>query len=169
MIVRNLLVLLPGLAALTGLGLAALLDAARSPWIKRAVAAAAVAIVAFNSSFALYAGWTVRYPATITQREALTRWLAAHPRTRFFLSPAARALLEGASAPNVSADLDAADRAVFVTTEIAHWEDFAANRPWRYRLVYRQMMDVNWDYYPTWVGTPAILDVSTKDHEAVRQ
>jgi 4-amino-4-deoxy-L-arabinose transferase-like glycosyltransferase len=166
MIVRNALVLLPWLATLAALGLLAAWDAARAPALRRSLVAVAIAIVAYDVGFAMWADASVRSPNPTSQQEALVRDLAAHPGTHFYLAPACRAMVGGA-ATNTVTDIARADRFVFLTSEVKDWHDFAANRPGRYHVIWRRWMDVNWDYYPSWIGSPAILDVATSDHEAM--
>ncbi len=166
MLVRNLLILLFPMAVLAGIGIAELWRraAGRRP-ARLGVAALAAIFTLYNVGVAARSAWSVVSPNPVTQKQALERRLATAPATRFHLSPESRALLEREPAfrpANVVGTMDSADRFVFLSSEVQDWTQFAANRRGRYRSLWKRMDEVNWDYYPDWVGAPRMLEVSAR-------
>jgi hypothetical protein len=164
MIVRNYLILLPIIGVLSSLGLAGLLRvSARRPALVLVVVGFALAMIVFNFAVATHSAWTIVHPSRVSRREAIEQRLSTAPKTRFCLSPATRALLEESPAfraANVVSSLDSAERFIFASDEVADHNQFLGNQRGRYRTVWARMDDVNWDYYPTWVGSPRLLEVA---------
>ncbi len=171
MIVRNYLLLLPFVAVCAALGLASLARAARGrPALGHLIRLAALALVAFNLVVATRSALSIVSPGPDDRRPALERRLASAPGTRFLLSPSCRKLLQaggGRLPASVVATADSADRVIFASDEIRDWQLLAANVPGRYRTIWARMQEVNWDYYPTWDGSPRLLEVSAADRALI--
>ena len=60
---------------------------------------------------------------------------------------------------------EASDRLIFLSSEVINLKLYKANVPGRYRTVWSQMEEVNWDYYPSWLGNYRILEISPTDRE----
>lgn len=163
MIVRNDLFLGASLATLAALGARTLWRAAGERRLARAaIIGAAVLLVGFDLGFAVHSAVSLARPEPPSRPAALAARLASASGTRFALSPGAQALLDSMPAfhaTNVVGSMDSADRFVFVSSEVSDWQQFAANKPGRYRTIWKRAEDVDWDYYPTWT-VPRVLEVS---------
>lgn len=166
MIVRNYLILMPFFVVFAALGLSALARASRSrPVLRYSVIGGALALVAFNLCVATSSSLSIVSPNTASKTSALEQRLGSAPGTKFLLSPACQALFDGDPAhrpANVVASMASADRFIFDSNEVTDWQQFAANQRGRYRTIWTRMHEVNWDYYPSWAGSPRVLEVSAR-------
>lgn len=167
MLVRNDLLLLPTIATLTGLGLAALARAAagRAP-LRVAVTAAATGLVAVNAAGIAHSGWRIASPSHEMPKPRLEQRLRSTPGIRYALSPVVRRLLDQPPAfhpANVVGVPESADRYVFMSGELTGFQPFGANRRGRYRTLWSMKDEVNWDYYPDWEGGQRMLEISARD------
>lgn len=167
LIVRNYLLLLPFMAVLASLGLNTLsrYAATRRP-LRLLIPGMAAAAILYNLSAATISSLSIYATNARTPEEALADHMAGAPDTVFGLSPRGAALIETVQTsryPNVTDQLERADRVVFLSSEVTDWTLYAANVPGRYCTVWSSMDEVNWDYYPTWSAHWRILDVSTED------
>lgn len=165
MIVRNYLLVLPVLAVLAGVGVQVLVNCSRRLLRQVLPSMAVVGIVVGLWVFAC-ASRRIEHRICADPGGALIAWLRNQPDEKFCLSPQARRLIQDrllVAPVNVSNDPAHASHFVYLSTEVVERSLLPANTFGRYRTVWSAFDDVNWDYYPTWVGSLRILDVSTDD------
>jgi 4-amino-4-deoxy-L-arabinose transferase-like glycosyltransferase len=162
MVVRNLLVLTPFLALLSARGIAWLLER-RLP-----VAARAALALALGGAMLLDGAWLIRAADTVHHRRDSRRfalevadYLAAHPATRFFVSPRVAAALASVAAvrPNATTDASAgAEMALFYAYRDEGMDNNAwpANTPGLATRTFGPQ-EIDFDYYPSWLGNDRIL------------
>ncbi len=158
MVARNLLGLFPFMALLAGRGAVSLFQRARRWPLARAVfLGGIISGLLSNACWMAYAAWTIRNRESIQPGKLLSLYLDAHPRTRFQLSStAAQSLLTADARSRMNAQpisAAPADYLVFSTGEAGKRFDglWPANR-WNYLEKYFGPYEVNWNYYPTWLG-----------------
>ena len=168
MIVRNYLLLFPFLAVLTSLGLFALYNVAKTKHpLQIFVLGFSIFFLIYNLSIVTSSSLSIIYKSAPPPKTALEKHIASSPETKFYLSPACFDMLELGSISrytNLTDQIEVADSFVFLTTE-ADRRLLRANVPGRYRTVWSPIEEVNWDYYPTWIGNRRILEVSLTDRE----
>jgi hypothetical protein len=167
MIVRNYQLLLPFFAVLMGWGLLAATAATRArPRLQLLVGTAAALFVVYNLGVATTSSLGIRRPRESSPGSAIEARLSSSPGTRFFLSAASLNAV-GAEAPsrhaNVVAQAARADEIIFFSKEISDWRVFPANVPGRYRTLWSRSDEVNWDYYPSWLGYDRALEVPARE------
>jgi len=169
MFARNYLLLLPYLSVLTSLGLFALTRGARNKYpLWFLILGFSIFFLFYNLSIATRSSLSIFSRSAPPPRVALERHIAASPETIFYLSPASCDLFEVGSTErytNVTSRIETSDRLIFLSSEVANSTLYKANVPGRYRTVWSQTEEVNWDYYPSWAGNHRILEISPTDRE----
>ncbi len=159
MIVRNVLVLFPFLAIFAAAGIYALLRHFRKDRIVHSgVMLIVLLCLAINAQWLVHAARSINRPPNDFSEEAVD-YVQTHPELFFLASPRAYALLEQKQAAGANVVRDPAfpaDYAILFMKEVEDEKRWPANR---YGFIHRTFgpLDVNFDYYPTWVGKDRIL------------
>ena len=169
MIVRNYLLLLPYLSVFTSLGLFVLIRATRNKYpLWFLILGFSIFFLFYNLSMVTKSSLSIFSQSAPPPRVVLETHITASPKTIFYLSPASCDLFEAGSTErytNVTNRFEASDRLIFLSSEVINLKLYKANVPGRYRTVWSQMEEVNWDYYPSWLGNYRILEISPTDRE----
>ncbi|HVP10245.1 MAG TPA: phospholipid carrier-dependent glycosyltransferase [Phycisphaerae bacterium] len=168
MIVRNCMLLLPFLAVFAALGFGVIASAPRRRSFRVVLFCVFASFVLFNLSMVTRSSLSILYPDTGSGSRAIAEHVTSSSPTLIYLSPGCRKLLAAdpaAAHPNVAQSPEAADRFLFLSDEVPGWRLYPANVPGRYRTIWSQMREVNWDYYPSWTGRHRVLEVSASDPE----
>ena len=169
MIVRNYILLLPFFAILMGLGLYATTSAAQNRYgLRFLLGTAAFFFIVYNMSVMTKSSLSIFRPHTISVKSAIESRLISSPEIRFFLSPRSFDFLGVASGSkhyNITDSIDLADRFIFFSSEVSDWKLFLANVPSRYRTIWSELDEVNWDFYPSWEGHSRVLEISAKEKD----
>lgn len=163
MVVRNLLLLAPFLVVLAARGLA---------WIGRpALAVGAAALLALNAVWLVRAGESIRYRGSDRYVAGLAAYVDARPARQFLVSPRVFEELarDGRTRPNLS-------RQLLPTTDAVVAHAFEAMRqmvewPANVRGLTEATFgpqEVNFNYYPTWLGNDRILVMSLEGARKAR-
>lgn len=167
MVVRNLLVLAPFLAVLAARG---------AGWVHDTVAAGLVhtplfriwrvlwpvalgAALCLDGAYLVDAARSVRARRSDAGVRALSRYLDAHPRERFFATArvtAALARLGGPPHPNLVPRPARATGVLLYASEGMNHNAWPANTPGLAARTFGPR-EVNFDYYPSWIGNDRIL------------
>lgn len=156
MIVRNLMVLIPFIAILCAMGVDALVERwsrARITWY------ALASLGAFNITHAQNSVSSLLYSKPLY--ECINDYTSNYPETQFLTSSAFR---------DSSVDLRnlVLQQENHKMTQVLFWSDqrpkpdWLTNRANRYTVV-AGPNDVNWSYYPSWLGPRRLLAVSLED------
>ena len=179
-IVRNFLLFLPIMALLAGIGAEAVLDAALALRPRRLRTAAVAVIVAWALGVVGWNGWveTSAAESIVASKPAparyleqhLARYLAEHPRVRVAVSTDVQAELAEAGEPASAQIVDPAhaDRYLFLFSELGsttHLRAWPASEYGIYRWIGPE--DVNFNYYPTWIGSNRIIILDIKAARAM--
>ena len=165
MIVRNDLAAVPDLAVLSSFGLVWLYDRLKETPLRFGLVFVTLAGLLMNEA------WLIWSSQTIVDRQAarFARQAADHvrsnPDTKFYLSPKVRSLLEPHRAvdlPNVVTDPARSTVALICASEKSdpYMKAKGPGWPCNYRglsLGWFGPYEVNWDYYPTWMGDDRIV------------
>jgi len=172
MIVRNYLILLPFLAVLAAVGLFAVIRRIGNRGIARfLLCSAAVLFTGYNLVVATRSSLGIFRHHASSARQAVETRIISSPETKFFLSSAILKLLEGSpvrGSANIVDTVALADRFIFHSEEVTDWKLFRANTAGRYRTVWSDVEEVNWDFYPSWKGPGRVLEVSATESELER-
>jgi hypothetical protein len=165
LIVRNLLVLAPFLAFLAARGIGFLLED-----VVRSRGARLFGAVGIGAMLLVNLVWIARAAHSIAVRDAradlrrLSAWLDEHPDRRVALSPRVTnnlGLIERRARPAESPLDPDVDDVVFYALDIP-WPELLANRR-GYATTWFGPYEVNYDYYPTWMGADRIV-VMPREH-----
>ncbi len=158
-VVRNLLVLAPVLAWLAARGLAWAWSATERRMVRGGIAGAWLAVSLWNGVALWSAAWSVGRQSTHALRVA--EYVGAHPDATFATSSRVRdALSRGAGGvpPNCVPSTEPATYGLLFASEVR----LAAMRAYEHDSAIRWFGpdDVNWNYYPSWVGADRIVLVA---------
>jgi hypothetical protein len=172
MVVRNLLVLAPFLALLSARGIAWAVRRLRSPVLGGALAAGVGTMLAANALFLVRAGESIPHREDGRFVAALARHIDERPATQFLVSRKVwdrLAAFDGKTRPNVSLTLSSSTKAVVVYA----FEAMRATVEWPANI--RRLteatfgpLEVNFDYYPTWLGSDRILVMPVEEARRAR-
>jgi hypothetical protein len=149
LMVRNYLLLFPLLAILCvkGIGVAWNSRLLRSSAVARTVLAAGlVSVLLINYNWLYVAAQSIPASASTDRPRELRDYLMANRETTYYLSPAARSLVDSSQFSNVVPDPALAEKFIFVFREVNYP---LANRPNVYDPIFGPY-EVNFDYYPSW-------------------
>lgn len=159
MIVRNYLLLIPLLAVLVGVGLAAVARRLGPSRVAGFVLSGLlVAAVLANGAYALDAARSVTRPPGEEPATAVRAFVAAAQTGSIALSPEVSRLVSGGGKTR-TVPADRAQTYVYDSAEVEDWTLLPSNVPGRYTSVWAERSEVNWDYYPSWMGSRRILAV----------
>lgn len=164
MIVRNVLVVMPFLAAFAAIGIGALLKRGiRAPALRRVASAAVAVMLMVNLAWLWTAAGTIKRPAREYVAQ-LAEYLDAHPDRRFAISP--RVLKElyafdGRQRPAIASHAPGVDAVVFFALDFPHMGVVANRRDTVERWFGAQ--EVNFNYYPTWPAADRVLVVHPRE------
>ncbi|MGE5461789.1 MAG: phospholipid carrier-dependent glycosyltransferase [Syntrophothermus sp.] len=161
MMVRNDLLLFPFLAVLSARGMFVIwnLGFFQSNRIAKAIlVVAVVTALLINFNWLYDSAGTISENLTTDRSQKLQAYLLANQETTYYLSPAARSLIDTNGMPNVVNDPSHADKLVFVFKEVNH---ALANRPDVYDPIFGPY-EVNFDYYPSWLEDERMMVMPMK-------
>lgn len=160
MIVRNLLCVVPFLALFAGIGFG---------WVRRrwsqSVLVQAIAVVAACVPLVLNGAWLLRAAKSIANRDRvdrlaeLARFAEEHPGLTVSRGLARAYTESGRTTP--APLYEQPETSVAIDTSESNPLEWVANRRSAYALLPSGPYEVNFDYYPTWVGASRIIIVSS--------
>lgn len=155
MFVRNLQIVLPGLAVLAAIGVAALvrLAARTHPVLGAGVVMSAVAVIGVNMAWTVYAARTIAAQGHLDARTQVVAY-AARPSGCVNYSPRVTRLVYREHEPTRTGR-DCRET-IFYADEIP-WPSLRANRYGRYHMLPGGPYDRNLDYYPEPLGPRPIV------------
>lgn len=165
MIVRHYMLLAPFLAFFSARGAFALCERfARHTMLRLAFTAVITLMLLTNVVWLFHAASTIRYRHQADMTGDVIAYIQRHSGTRYFLSPQlaqAIAMRNGSQLQNVSDNPADAERYLFSSKELSlqQFGHLLCNRPGQYRLV-SGPLEVNFDYYPDWLGDARAVDFS---------
>ncbi|MBN1899857.1 hypothetical protein JW926_00860 [Candidatus Sumerlaeota bacterium] len=162
MVVRNLLCLFPFLAILAARGITFSVEKLPGNLLKKTLAALVVFILMFNMGWLVFSALGIKNRNAIDYADDTRSYLKSHPNKMFLLSRGIYDLftdenINPAGFSNVTDDIPKANAIIFFSSEISP-PSWIANRKNAYRIV-SGTYEVNWDYYPLWVGDKKVLAV----------
>jgi hypothetical protein len=168
MIVRNYMLLAPFLAFFSARGIFALYQTLAHRSAAQLTLTALITLMLLgNMAWLFHAADTIRHRQEIDLTGEVIAYIQRHSRTRYFLSPQlahAVTMRTGSQAEeNISSNPTDADRYLFSSKEVPLLQigHLLCNRPWQYRVV-SGPLEVNFDYYPDWLGDARAVDLSMR-------
>lgn len=162
MIVRNMLVLIPFLAVLGGIGLTRIVTLVRSSGLRALVGSAMALLVLTCGAWLAHAASTIQQPPEEYVASAAA-WVDEQPTGTVALSNGVARLLErydGKQRPRLSPRDPRVERVVYLAKELRHSQHVANRRDTT--EMWFGPYEVNFNYYPTWAGRDRIV-VSRKE------
>ena len=164
MLVRDVLVLLPFFAVLCALGVEYLLKISRVlKFCQYGIIGILTLCLLANAGWMGYAALTITSRAEINYDSFLDRYITKRPNQKFVLSPLVSQKLT-TSLPktyeNVVQEIRFGVKVIFFSSEAKVMKSqWPANHAGRYQLLGSGPYEINFDYYPDWIGDDRIVIV----------
>lgn len=161
MIVRNLLVVIPFMAVLAARGWGFIWERTAKPSWRVVVGGLAVMALLLNAGWLAYAADSIQKRASDDFIQQFMAYAERHSQRRFFASEKVwQALLSsGMAVPENISHTDVGETSnvvLYLSESVAHPTDWPRNQPGLVTALFGPW-EVNFDYYPTWIGDDRIL------------
>ncbi len=155
MLIRNLLVLVPFIAVLCGIGVQWLWQFVQHRWLRIVLIVMIVSLSSVNVGWLIYTTETIKDRDTDQYLDDLRTWVEQFPDITYFASEHVRGNLGADISDNITPDLSQADEVLVYLSEIQEIEPMPANIPrlftWRFGS-----WETNIEYY-TWHGDDKVV------------
>lgn len=169
MIVRNYLLVMPFLSIVSARGIIELLRLLKIKLYLVGVYLLVFGLVVWNISWLWQSAQSIQEKKSYDYAENARAYITGRSNEAFCLSPKVTSLVDSKGKfgyGNIISQPTSktACEYLFMNDEIplADWNKWLANRFGRYRVV-AGLTDVNFDYYPMWVGAPKVVALPLKD------
>lgn len=155
MLIRNLLILVPFIAVLGGIGLQWVWEILRTRWLRIILIFSVGAMLSVNVVWLIYTAGTIQARYTTQYLDDLRTWIEQHPDVNYFATTLVWDALGDDAPDNLTPDFTDADEVLVYLNEIQEVDPMPANVP---RLFLWQFgsWEANIEYY-TWHGDARIV------------
>ncbi len=161
MVVRNYLILLPLIAIFTAIGLRRIIELlAPRRWAVATVITTIIATLLANAGWLFVSAASVRNENPEQTLLQFQQFALSHPDRQIYATPLIRAQFAHAKAalpPNITTSPGAPETALYMS-EAGAWDWLANAKGYAHAIIGPN--DVNFDYYPSWVGLDRIVILS---------
>ncbi len=163
MLIRNLLVLVPFIAVLVGLGVEWIWQQANRQWMRGFIILVTVGSVTINANWLVYSAHTITQRHTGVYLDDLRTWMNQSPDSQYFASQKVLESLGNDVPSNLTDHLYTADEVLVYLKEIQEVDPMPANIP-RFFTWQFGSWEANIEYY-TWHGDDKIVLLPMKTIE----
>ncbi len=171
MIVRNLLAVFPFMAVFAARGWGFLWERMTKPALRVVFMGVTSIVLLINAAWLVDAAYSIRHRGSEVFIRQFSTYAEDHAQTGFFASEKVWQEMQelNDALPSNIAHLNADDAdmvALYASEGVAHPTEWPRNRPGLVTAIFGPW-EVNFDYYPTWIGDDRILVMTLEQAQAL--